>query len=201
MNKKRIEIKVKDTFRHIVGTMMVQLKDNDEHAQVSVKEGIKRHGAKAIAAVLKEYTQLHDKDVFDPEDATLLTEEAKKAALNLLTMVKKKRDESIKGRACADGRKQRLYIPKEEVTSPTVQLESLILTMLIDAQEGRDIAVADVGGAFLLSEMPDYVRVKITGKLVDIMCLVRPEYDKFVTIENGRKILYMRLKIALNGCM
>ena len=72
-------------------------------------------------------------------------------------MVKKKRDESIKGRACADGRKQRLYIPKEEVTSPTVQLESLILTMLIDAQEGRDIAVADVGGAFLLSEMPDYV--------------------------------------------
>ena len=133
---KRTKLKMRDTFRNIVGIMMAQIKKDDQYSQMSIKAGIKRHGANAIVAVLKEYTQLHDKDVFDPEDPEKLTAEAKKAALSLLTMVKEKRDASIKSRACADGRKQRAYISKEEVTSPTCQLESLILSLLIDAQEG-----------------------------------------------------------------
>lgn len=73
--------------------------------------------------------------------------------------------------------------------------------MVIDAQEGRDIVVVDVAGAYLLSEMPDYVLVKVMGESVDIMCQVSPEYKKFVTMEKGKKVLYMRLKKALYGCV
>ena len=63
-------------------------------------------------------------------------------------MLKQKRDGKIKGRACADGRKQRRYIKRDKVSSPTVQLESLMITLLIDAYEKRDVAMADVVGVY-----------------------------------------------------
>ena len=53
-------------------------------------------------------------------------------ALNLITKIKKKRCSKIKGRVYADGRKQRAYIKKEDVTSPKIQLEAFILSLLID---------------------------------------------------------------------
>ena len=120
--------------------------------------------------------------------------DVRKEALNLITMIKEKRDGRVKARACADGRKQRKYISKEEVSSPTMQLESLILSLIIDAKEGRDVATADVVGAYLLANMKDYVLVKLTGKSVDIMCGVSAEYEKYVGIENGKRVLYLRLK-------
>ena len=46
--------------------------------------------------------------------------DVRKEALNLITMIKEKRDGRVKARACADGRKQRKYISKEEVSSPTM---------------------------------------------------------------------------------
>ena len=45
---------------------MKQLAKMDKCTQVSVNEGIKRHGEKAIAAVLTEYSQLNDKKVLKP---------------------------------------------------------------------------------------------------------------------------------------
>ena len=44
-----------------------QLSRTDKYAQVSVTEGIKRHGDKAIQAVLSEFPQLNDKNVFRPK--------------------------------------------------------------------------------------------------------------------------------------
>ena len=87
---------------------------------------------------------INDKQVFKPCDARRLTKIAKKEALNLITMIKQKRDGRIKGRACADGRKQRRYINKNNVSSPTIQLESLMITLLIDTHERRDVATAEV---------------------------------------------------------
>ena len=100
--------------------------------------------------MFKEFTQLEDTSIFNPQDAKKLLSTAKYEALNLLTMVNEKPDGKIKGRACADGRKQCLYIAKKDMISPTVQLESLLLSLLIDAYEGRDVAIADMVGAYLL---------------------------------------------------
>ncbi len=44
---------------------------------------------------------------FIPQDADQMTDDQKNAALESLMFPKEKRDGSIKGRACADGRKQR----------------------------------------------------------------------------------------------
>jgi hypothetical protein len=42
----------------------------------------------------------------------------------------------IKGRGCADGWKQRVYKMKEETRAPTVSVESLFLSCVVDAKEG-----------------------------------------------------------------
>lgn len=120
-------------------------------------EGIKRYGEKAVEAVLTEYAQLNEKGVFEPIFVDKLTTKQRKIVLNLITMVKRKRCGKVKGRACADDRKQRKYISKEDSTSPTVHLESLILSIIVDTYERRDIATADIDGAFLLADINDFV--------------------------------------------
>ena len=116
-------------------------------------------------------------------------------------MIKEKRCGKVKARACVDGRKQRRYIKKEDVSSPTVQQESIIISMMIDAKEKRDVAIADVVGAYLLANMDDYVLIRLVGEPVDTMCGISKGYQKYVTMEKGKKVLYLRLKKALYGCM
>ena len=73
----------------------------------------------------------------------------------------------IKGRGCADGRKQRRYITKEESTAPTVATEAVFLTAVIDAWENREVAVMDVPSAFMQAEMEDQAHVRFHGEMVD----------------------------------
>ena len=66
--------------------------------------------------------------------------------------LKCKRCRKIKGRGCADGRKQRAYITKEVSTAPTVSTEAVFLIAVIDAMEGRNVVVLNVPGAFFQAE-------------------------------------------------
>ena len=122
-------------FKTVTNIVMAHFEKSNEHDQVGVTEGIKRHGSGAVAAVINEYKQLRDLDTVMPLKSNSLSNFQKCEALNLITLIKKKRRGKIKARVCANGRKQRRYIQKDEVASPTVQLESLITTMVIDALE------------------------------------------------------------------
>ena len=155
--KRRYKLKVRDLFRKAMSITMSQIKAASKYEQVSVEEGLRRFGNKAVEAVLSEYSQLNDKQVFRTRLAKELTAKQKSEALNLITMIKQKRCGKIKGRACADGRKERRYITKEESSSPTIHLESLMLSLLFDAFEGRSVATADITGAYLLAKMKDFV--------------------------------------------
>jgi hypothetical protein len=64
-------------------------------------------------------------------------------------LLKEKRNGIKKGRGCTDGRRQRIYHSKEEASSPTVSLESVLMTCAIDAAEGRDIATVDIPVIFM----------------------------------------------------
>ena len=75
----------------------------------------------------------------------------------------------------------------DDVSSPTGQQESLIISMMIDAKEGRDVATVDIVGAYLLAQMNNYVLVKLTGKPVETMCIISNTYKKYVTVENGKR--------------
>ena len=177
--------------------MMYNEATSTEYDQMNINAGIRKHGEKAIAAVIKEYQQLKDMDTVVPLNAGELSQGEKREAFELLTLVKKKRCGKLKGRVCANGRKQRRYISREEVSSPTVQLESIIATLLIDAKERRDVAVADVTGAYLKTVMTDHVVTKVTGSATDIMCDVNPSFRDKVALEGKNKVLYMQLNKAL----
>jgi hypothetical protein len=63
--------------------------------------------------------------------------------------LKEKRDGSLKGRTVAGGNKQRDYISKEDASSPTIATEAVLLSCIIDAKEGRDVAVINIPNAFI----------------------------------------------------
>jgi hypothetical protein len=66
------------------------------------------------------------------------------------------------------------------------------MSLLIDAHEGRDVATADVVGAYLRAYMNEEVIMKFCGEFVDILLGMKPEYKEFVIYENGVKVLYVR---------
>ena len=171
--KRKTVVGMKDMFRNVSGVMMAQL---EKRLTVNAKEGIKRYGDKAVHVILPEYGQIHNMKTFQLLDANKMTREEKRHIINLLTMVKEKWNGRLKGREVIDGRKQRMYIRKEDVASPTVKLESLVLSLLVDAQENRDVTTAEVVGAYLIADMKDHVIMKIMGESVDIMCDSNAKY-------------------------
>jgi len=130
-----------------------------------------------------------------------LTVEEKKKALRAINLIKEKRCGKLKGRACADGSVQRVYVPRDEASSPTLSLESLLALLITFGHEKRKVAVFDVPGAYLHADIPKskFVLLKIEGQFVDIMNKVNPEYKADVRYENGRKVLYVQILKALYG--
>jgi hypothetical protein len=80
----------------------------------------------------------------------------------------------------ANGRAQRSLYTKDETSSVTVATDALMLSILINAKERRDVATADVTGAYLHAEMKLFTLLKMEGEPVDIMCNVFSNYKKFV---------------------
>jgi hypothetical protein len=127
--------------------------------QMSLKRGLKRFGKACADAVVAEMQQLEIRKVLKPTKASDLTRDQKRAPLKYLMYLKQKRCGRIKGRGCADGRKQRLYKTKEETVPPTVSTEALFLTSLIDAEEERKVVTVDIPGAFMHADMDEVVHM------------------------------------------
>jgi hypothetical protein len=142
--------------------------------QMTARAGLKKHGKFAQMALLKEFTQQRDLDVYEILDPLGLTHEKKVMALRALNLIKEKRNGDLKGRTVADGSKQKGLYPKSETASPAVSTAALMLTILIDAYERRDVATADVAGAYLKATMKDHVIIKVTGESVDILLTMDP---------------------------
>jgi hypothetical protein len=165
----------------------------------------RKHDKAAEAALMSEFMQLEDliRSVYESIDPLLLTEEEqKRAVLRAINLIKEKRDGRLKGRTVADGRPQRLlYYDKSETTLPTMSTDALMLSLLVDAHKGRGVATADMVAAYLKAFMDDFVIMRFTGESVDILCKMNPEYSKFVVMEGGTKVLYIRLVKAIYGCV
>ena len=99
--------------------------------QMQAKTRIKKHGQRAVAAMLKECAQLNNLEVTVFLKYDELTAEQKRKALRAINLIKEKRNGVLKGRMVADGRAQRLYVPKEEATSPALGLDPLIISILM----------------------------------------------------------------------
>ena len=179
-------------------------------AQMSAKQGIKKFGDRAIAAIIKECIQLDKgafpgKPVVEPIFAKDLSELEKKAAMSAVSLIKEKRCGKLKARICANGSKQKKYLsPDESVASPTSSNEGVLTSFMIDAYERRVIAILDIPGAYLHAKMKHTNRrilMKMQGQFVDYMCEADPRYKDYICYENGTKTIYLKLLRALYGCI
>jgi hypothetical protein len=171
--------------------------------QYSVKQGLRIFGEAGKEAVSSEMQQLHDMKVVEPKKGNMMTREEKSKALNYLMFLKKKRCGRIKGRGCADGRKQRLYKTKEEMSTPMVAIESLFLTCTIDAKERRTVVTTDIPGAFMQTDVDEVIHVRLEGPLALLLAKVDPKlYDKYLKQDKkGKTVMYVKLKKALYGTL
>jgi N-acetylmuramoyl-L-alanine amidase len=164
---------------------------------MSVRVGIKKHGQAAMKSLFEELKQLHDKDVFEVMDQDKLTEEQIKSILRTLIFMKEKRDGRLKSRLCVDGSRQDPFDSTVDPSSPTVLVESIFLSLIIDATEERVVKTADIEGAYLIADMPEDVLVMFDEMLAAAMMQVAPEYANF---EKLGKLVF-KLKKALYGCI
>ena len=69
-------------------------------------------------------------------------------------------------------KKNRYLREDESAYSPTVSLEGLFVTLVIDAYENRDVTTFDIPGAYLYAPHPSdkQVLLNLKGLFVDIMC-------------------------------
>jgi hypothetical protein len=117
--------------------------------QLSLKSGLKQWGNKGYAVVTSEMKQLHFRNTFKPKHWSKLLKTQCQMVLESHMFLKEKRDGSLKGRTMAGGNKQQDYISKEDASLPTVATEAILLSCIIDAKEGRNVAGIDIPNAFI----------------------------------------------------
>jgi hypothetical protein len=159
---------------------------------------------KGAEAVTKELKQLHDRKAIAPKLPSDLAAQQRHRALSYFMFLKLKRTGDIKGRGRADGRSQQNYMRKEDTSSPTVSTQGLVLSCTIDANEERDVATADIPGAFLQTDYVEGDRhLHIEGTMAELLAQIDPKlYRKYiVTSPSGKKVLYAETLKAVYGTL
>ena len=150
--------------------------------QMSAKAGIKKFGDNAVVAIVKEYIQIdkgpmEGRPVVTPIGPGMLSYKDTSKALEEVNIIKENRNGIVKGRKCEYGIKQKMYLKEgESISSPTVSLEDLFFTLIVDTHKGRNMATFNVPEVYIHSDMPKDKRIlmKLRGYFVDIMCQVNP---------------------------
>jgi len=169
--------------------------------QMTAQRGLTQFGDRGATAIEKELQQLLTRKVMHGVHAHTLTRHQRGAALRYLMFLKEKRSGEVKGRGCADGRKQRLYKTKEETSSPTVSTEALFLTCAVDAVEKRAVLICDIPGAFMQADIDETVHLRLEGPILSALLRIDSTYAKFVVLERGKPVLYTELDKALYGTL
>ena len=64
---------------------------------------------------------------------------------------------------------------KSDGSSPTARTDTVIMAGVIDAHEGRNIAIIDVENAFLESDNEQRIIMAIHGKTAELLVRLNPE--------------------------
>ena len=142
-----------------------------------------------------ETKQLYFREKIEPRHRSDLTNKEKAEVLEPHMFLKKKRDENIKGRTVAGGNKQRDFISKEEANSPTVSTEAVMLTVLIEAQENKDVAVINIPNDFIQTKVKDekdMVTIRVHRELVQTLLEIAPKaYKPYVTKDKKGNLILL----------
>jgi hypothetical protein len=107
-----------------------------------------------------------------------------------------------------NGKPTREWLSREDSTSPTAALESIMLTVIVDAKEGHNGMSCNIPNAFIQAKLPnlgsDHERVimKVTGVLVDLLVNMSLEiYGPYAVMDKHRRVLYVQVLRDLYGML
>jgi hypothetical protein len=162
----------------------------------STKESRQVFGQRCRDASMKEMDQLHSQSCITPISVTKMTPTEPRKTQQALMFLGEKRDGTIKGQMVYHGKPTREWLSREDSSSPTAALESIMLTGVINAHEGHDVMTCDIPNAFIQALMPEIktgeeqVMIKIRGMLVNMLVKLNLElYRPYVVYEKTRKVL------------
>ena len=84
-----------------------------------------------------------------------------------------------------------------------MSLEAMMMSCAIDAREGRHMAVTDIPGAFLHSDIEDDVHMLLEGTIAELVVKLDLNlYRKYIwQNKQGKLMLYVKLRKALYGTL
>jgi hypothetical protein len=104
----------------------------------------------------------------------------------------------VKARLVAGGHRQdeSLY---SETSSPTVETQNIFIECTIAAQQGKKVATADIGAAYLNADIGDkIIHMRIQPKIAKILVQIAPEYREYVD-EKGSIIVQLKKSLTIIG--
>ena len=176
-----------------------------EHAMnITVKEALRSRGAEAERVILKELSQMVDKEVWTPVQLKKLTSTENRGIIRSQMFLKEKYlptgvFEKLKTRLVAGGNQQDkdLY---DDLSSPTVSTCAVMTTFAIAAHEMRHVSVVDITGAYLNADMNTgiilYMRLDQT--MSSMVCKINKTYGEYL---DDKGCIVVRLDKALYGCV
>ena len=195
----------------IIANFMEQIKDKVRNEgksfiqQYYLNKGLKIFKDEGEKAAMAELDQLVERNCWEPVHVENMTELEKSRAQDAMMLLAEKNNGDIKGRCVYKGNGTREWLTREDTSSPTASLEGIIITCVIDAYEHRDMMSLDIPNAFIQTMMPEdptsRVMMKITGLLVDMLIRLNPMYRDYVVMENGKRVIYVRVLRAIYGML
>lgn len=172
-------------------------------SHITFKAAMKSRPTESKAAATAEIKQLLDRKVFHGIQPSNMTQEQRKNIITSSLFFRDKYNpdgsfEKYKARLVAGGHRQdrSLY---DDLSSPTVATQALLMVASIAATENRHVATLDISGAYLNAPIGTHrVFMSIDKDLADIVVEVDPSYSTFIQ-DNGK--LVVELDKALYGCV
>ena len=170
--------------------------------RISVNDALNRLGKKAVDSMTKELLGLHNARWGRPVRLKDLSFKQRKKIIRSFMFLKEKylstgEFDKLKARLVAGGHmQQRDEYRKEDTTSPTVSLCAMYITAAIAAMEGRDVATADVGSAYLKATLNREIHMLLEPKLAALLAEAIPSYGDHLAADGT---LLIRLEKALYG--
>jgi hypothetical protein len=169
---------------------------------VRMTDAISRLGTKAMDSIITELTNVISYDALDPVMRSSVPRDTRIIRSSLFLKEKVKPDGSfdkLKSRFVAGGHLQdKSKYAKEEISSPTAALSSLLTLSTIAALERREVTTVDITSAYLNATIERPVYMRIEPALAHIAILIKPEWKPFQ--EPGGAIV-VKLRKALYGCV
>jgi hypothetical protein len=178
-------------MENFVGTSKLKRK-------ISLKKGLLRPDGPESAK--GELTKLLKYGAWKPKEFKDMTYQQRKNQLRSQLFMEVKRTGKLKSRLVGGGNKQdrSVYDYENDISSPTVTLQSVYHVAAIAASESRDVMTIDIESAYLHADVHEDIFMRLDPVVTRLLCQIDPKYEDYVQPDGSVSV---KLEKALYGLL